>query len=207
MRVRIDHVIYAVRDLDVAAGKFRDLYGLDSYPGGTHPAYGTGNRIVPFGDSYLELMTVADTGLARTNPLGQHVGAFLARGEGFLGWIVATDDIEADAARLDLTIVPGERTQPDGTTVRWRAAGIEMIVLEPSLPFFIAWDDMDLHPSRTPVEHASAPSGFAWVEIAGDPSRLKGWLGDHTLPVRVLGGPGNVLAVGITTADGELVLS
>jgi hypothetical protein len=35
--LRIDHVVYAVRDLDDAAERFRRDHGLDSTPGGRHP--------------------------------------------------------------------------------------------------------------------------------------------------------------------------
>ena len=36
-----------------------------------------------------------------------------------------------------------------------------------------------------------------WVEVAGDPERLRAWLGESELPVRVSGGDPAVLAVGI----------
>lgn len=48
---RIDHVIYAVGDLEADAARFRDELGLESVVGGRHPGWGTANRIVPLGSS------------------------------------------------------------------------------------------------------------------------------------------------------------
>ena len=35
-------------------------FGLPSVEGGRHPGWGTANRIVPLGDTYIELVTVVD---------------------------------------------------------------------------------------------------------------------------------------------------
>jgi hypothetical protein len=44
--LRIDHAVYADRDLDAAAERFRRELGLDSIEGGHHGRWGTANRIV-----------------------------------------------------------------------------------------------------------------------------------------------------------------
>ena len=56
----LDHVLIAVADVAAAARELEARHGLTSIKGGRHPGYGTANRIVPLGDSYLELVTVAD---------------------------------------------------------------------------------------------------------------------------------------------------
>ncbi len=48
--LRLDHVVFAVPDLDEAAVRFRGEFGLDSTEGGRHERWGTANRIVPLGD-------------------------------------------------------------------------------------------------------------------------------------------------------------
>ena len=58
--VSIDHVAIAAIDQDRAAARLLDEVGLASVPGGRHPRWGTANRIVPLGDTYLELITVED---------------------------------------------------------------------------------------------------------------------------------------------------
>jgi hypothetical protein len=59
--LRIDHVVYAVRDLDVAAARLLEEVGLRATPGGTHARWGTANRIASLGGArYVELIAIVD---------------------------------------------------------------------------------------------------------------------------------------------------
>ena len=64
MNIELDHVLVAVADLAKAGQEFVERHGLASIEGGRHPAWGTANRIVPLGDSYLELIAVVDAAKA-----------------------------------------------------------------------------------------------------------------------------------------------
>src|SRR3954447_7745023 len=99
-RMWIDHVIYAVDDLDAAGEVLFEREGLASVPGGRHAGWGTANRIVPLGESYLELITVVDSSEAQESGFGLAVVRALAEGRSLVGWVVATDDIDAVAGRL-----------------------------------------------------------------------------------------------------------
>ena len=105
--LRVDHVVYAVADLDAAAVRVRQAYGLDSVPGGRHERWGTANRIVPLGDQYLELVAVVDPAEAGTSGFGHHVLERAAGGGGWLTFAVATDDLAAIASRLGLEVDAG----------------------------------------------------------------------------------------------------
>jgi len=70
--LRINHIMYAVRDLDTAAARFADEHGLVAVAGGRHPGWGTENRIVAPGGAYLELVQVADPARASAD---EHPGA------------------------------------------------------------------------------------------------------------------------------------
>ena len=99
--VRIDHAIWATRDLDAAAEQFERDHGLAAAGGGRHDGMGTHNRIVPLGGGYLELLAVADAGEAAGSPLGRKVIERLASvGEGWMGWAVVVDDVGPVAERL-----------------------------------------------------------------------------------------------------------
>jgi hypothetical protein len=205
--MQIDHVVYGVRDLEAAASRIEEEFGLGSVSGGRHPGWGTGNRIVPLGPNYVELLAAVDRGEAERSELGQSLIAAVANGDRFLGWCVSTDDIDAVAARLDLPVTAGTRERPDGNVLRWRSAGLERALAEPSLPFFITWDvPADLHPGRMGADHVARPQGIDWLEIGGDALRLNEWLDGSELPVRVIGGPPGVLAVGIAAQPDEIVL-
>ncbi len=112
----VDHVVLGVADLDSATAWLAEQ-GLTALPGGTHPHWGTANRIVPLGSAYSELVAVVDPAVAATSAFGSWIAA-QARGDAAWGWAVRPHDIAATAERLDLDLVPGSRVRPDGVTCR-----------------------------------------------------------------------------------------
>jgi hypothetical protein len=87
--------------------------------------------------------------------------------------------------------------------LRWRLAGLEHAIAEPLLPFFIAWDDLAVHPARD----AAPPGGsLKRLELSGDAEALERWLGPNDLPVRVEPGPPGVAGVVLRTRYGEHLL-
>jgi len=208
--VRIDHVVVGVRSLDEAARKMLGDFGLGSVQGGRHVGWGTGNLIVPLGPNYVELLGVVDEQQATQSFLGRHLLSTVAEGDRLLGWCVAVDPFDEVVDRLGLTASEASRVRPDGTTLRWRSAGLEEAMADPSCPFFISWLVPEaLHPGRMSASHRLEPRGLAWVEVQGDEPAVRRWLGpegEH-LPVRVRPGPPALVAAGIATASGdELVL-
>jgi hypothetical protein len=204
---RLDHVVYAVPDLDEAAVRFREQFGLDSTEGGRHERWGTANRIVPLGDQYLELVAAVDEQMAGRTAFGRGVLERAAGGGGWFTIAAVADDLDEVASRLGLAVTTGARTRPDGETVRWRMAGLDDPRREPWMPFFLAWDVSDeLHPGRTRAGHGVRAGGFAWVEVGGDAERLLDWLGGDELPIRVTDGEPGIHRVAISIADGELVI-
>ena len=186
--MRIDHVIYATRELDATAARLEAEHGLTAKGGGRHAGIGTENRIVPLGGGYLELIAVVDRAEAERSALGHALAERIdGRGEGLMGWVVAVDDVVAEAGRTGAELSTIER---DG--LRARLAGVATAMAEPTLPFFIERDAGIADPGA-----GGDAGGISWVEVAGDPLRLRAWLGETELPVRVSGGDPAVLAVGI----------
>jgi hypothetical protein len=205
-RIWIDHVVRGVGDLDAAGRRLDEEFGLASVAGGRHPAWGTGNRIVPLGRDYIELLGVVDEGQAAASPVGRGVREAVAGGDRWLCWCVATDDLDETADRLGLEVDRGSRLRPDGTMIRWRSAGFPFALGNGALPFFIAWEVSPTHhPGRAEAPHRAEPLGISWVEVGDDP-RLAQWLGDGEIPVRAVDGAKGLLAVGLTTAAGEVAL-
>ena len=204
--LRLDHVVFAVPDLDEAAVRFREAFGLDSTEGGRHERWGTANRIVPLGDQYVELVAVVDETAARTG-FGRGVLERARDGGGWLTIAAVAEDLDAVAARLGLEIGSGSRTRPDGEILRWRSAGLDDPRREPWMPFFLAWDvPEELHPARARAGHGVRAQGIAWVEVGGDAERLREWLGGEELPIRLIEGEPGVRRVGVSTSDGEIVI-
>jgi hypothetical protein len=205
--LRIDHVVLAVRDLDAAGTRIVNEVGLGSVPGGRHRGWGTGNRIVPLGREYVELLAVVDPIESESSPIGRWISNASRSADRFAAWCVSTDEIEEVAERLGLAVARGSRSLSDGRTLRWRSVGFDRVAEHPDLPFFISWDGPpELHPGRAQAQHRVEPNGIAWIEVAGDAGRLQGWLKDGDLPIRVVSGDPGVRAVGISTDRGEIVL-
>ena len=207
--LRIDHAIYAVGDLDAAGEEIYEREGLASVPGGRHEGWGTANRIVPLGETYLELIAVVDAEEAESSDFGRAVLRAVAEDRPFVGWVVATDDIEGVARRLDLEVERKSRSTPDGSALSWRLAGLEAAMETGFLPFFVEWEgEADHHPGAADVQHDADPEGIAWIEVrTDDEERLREWLGeDAELPVKVTEGDPAVAAVAIATGGGEVVL-
>ena len=206
--LRVDHVIYAVDDLEIAGARFAEEFGLGSVEGGQHPAWGTANRIVPLGSAYVELIAVVDPEVAASSDFGRPVLDAVAIHERLVGWVVATEDLQGIAQRLGLDVARGSRTKTDGTTLSWQLAGLAPALDAGALPIFIEWGGPpELHPGAAKADHRSTPSGIAWVELAYDEESLRSWLGDDVdFQLRFVDGPARLSAVAISTEAGEIVL-
>ncbi len=204
--MEIDHVLIAVADLADAARELETRHGLASAEGGRHPAWGTANRIVPLGDSYLELVAVVDAAKAADSIFGRWVAARASTTARPLGWAVRTHRLDEIALRLGLTVHPGSRATPAGDLLRWRGAGIDQAAAEPSLPFFIEWGPQTQHPGRVGAPHSVGSARIARLVLDGDAERVATWLGAHQLPIVVRPGIPAVTAIHIATGAGEIVL-
>ncbi|HEU4674009.1 MAG TPA: VOC family protein [Candidatus Limnocylindrales bacterium] len=207
--IELDHVLIAVADLDAAAADLDRRAGLASVAGGRHEAWGTANRIVPLGATYLELIAIVDPKLAATTTVGRWIER-TAKGRP-MGWVLRTTDIDAVTDRLGLTAVAGSRLTPDGRTLTWRTAGIDEASAEPSLPFFIEWGPGTPHPGTASVAHRAGAVRLAGIDVTGDGERLVAWLGDvrlgdGRLPVAVTAGEPRVRGVRLATDSGERVI-
>ncbi len=198
----LDHVIFAVADLALAARELLQSHGLVSVAGGRHPDWGTANRIVPMGDSYVELVAVADPQAAVHSSFGRWVAAAPTSDGAFrpLGWAVRTGDLTAVCNRLELLPVDGSRQADDGQVVNWVLAGVEQAAAEPSLPFFIQWGAQTPFPGRTPVRHQVGQSRISSVCVSGDVKRLASWLGEDAVPGTTRPGPPAIVSVGVVSA-------
>lgn len=198
--IELDHVVVAVPDLPAAA-RLAEGLGLTTVEGGRHAGWGTANRIVPLGETYLELVAVVDSEEAATSAFGRWVAT--AAGAQPIGWVVRTDRIDQVADRLGLPVSEGTRRDREGRSMHWRVAGVERAMTEPSLPFFVEWGEGTPHPGR-----AGAISGgsITEVRVRGDRALLTHWLGGADLPVSLETGEPRVEAVVVSTPVGEVVL-
>lgn len=141
MLTAIDHIIIGVNNLEQASAQFSQKLGLAVSGGGRHPTGGTANRIIVIGDTYLELIAVHAPAEAQQSMLDR-----LAMHEGYLNFVLASDDIEVDSKTIadrGVLIVgptPGSLRAADGRTRGWSRTNIEHPDLAQHYPFVIQHD-------------------------------------------------------------------
>lgn len=154
---RLDHLIWAVADLDRGIADLEALSGVRAAVGGRHPGFGTRNALAGLSPGlYLEILA--------PDPLQDGAGTLGALVAGLvqpslIGWCARGDDLEGLAARLPAAglATPGRiamtRTRPDGLRLDWSILGIGGHEFGALIPFLIDWQACP-HPS------ASAPAGL-----------------------------------------------
>ena len=178
--MRLDHLSFAAGPDGLAstAQRLGGLLGQDFTDGGIHPRFGTRNMTMPLADgTYLEVVGVLDHPASDKAPFGQAVRARSLNGGGWLGWVVSVDDITELETRLGRAAVDGNRWRPDGKELTWKQVGVNGLMSDPQLPFFIEWS---CAPEDHPGYGGSNDFSLACLEIAGDPQRVSEWLG-HTV--------------------------
>jgi len=160
MKLMLDHVMIAVRDMDEAIRRYRAL-GFDVRRGGKHPRRGTENAVMRLAWEYLELIAVHDPAeRALLGAEGAGLTSFLEkRAGGPVDPVFSTTDLDGLAERFTragvqlVGPVRLQRVRPDGIVVANR-------VLQPGGPMstrqlypgFIQWDVQD--PDRLAGEAA-----------------------------------------------------
>ena len=182
--MRLDHVSYATSRGHLAdtVQRIGSALGATFSDGGLHPRFGTRNFVLPLaGGTYLEVVAALDHPAADQAPFGQAVKARADAGGGWLGWALAVDDITPVEERLGRPSVEGHRRRPDGVDLTWRQIGVNALLDDPALPFFIQWTvGPELHPSVD----AKAVATIVGCEVAGDPDKIHSWIGgDFETPI------------------------
>ncbi len=175
--MRLDHLSYACHKsamADVVQRIGSDL-GASFMDGGRHPSFGTQNFVLPLaGHCYIEVVAALDHPAADKAPFGRAVQQRADAGGGWLGWVLAVDDLKPIEQRLGRSAVPGRRVRPDGVELTWEQIGVLDLIDDPQLPFFVRW-------TQEPAKHPAATPGnvaIESIEVIGDSGTVEAWLGE-----------------------------
>ena len=110
MLTALDHVVIAVRDLEVATSRYGELLGLGPSWAGEHPDLGTRNTLYRLGNTYLELLSPIES----ASGLGARwlEGHFDRHGEGLAALAFATDDVAAARPALEASGIDTADPEP-----------------------------------------------------------------------------------------------
>ncbi len=155
---KIDHIVYAVVDLDETMAIFEKATGVRPVFGGYHTHQGTKNAIVNLGGAaYLEFLAKDDTNLAVSPP--RWMGIDLIQSPQMTRWSLKSTDLAKDSAILKKhdsklgEIQGGQRRMTNGELLSWEMI---MPLAAPEvdiIPFMTDWQKSSVHPtSQLPAQ-------------------------------------------------------
>ena len=154
MTTVLDHLVLITADLQRTSDWIAERTGVVPTYGGRHPGAGTHNALLALGeDCYLEILAPVSR-----HALAQHPWAQLARAaeeprlltycvRPNFPLLMVAGRLEAQGWR-ESPVTAGERTCPDGSTLRWRILRFASNPFGFAFPFFIDWGNQ-VHPARS----------------------------------------------------------
>ncbi|MGB0932433.1 MAG: VOC family protein [Chitinophagales bacterium] len=149
---KIDHIVYAVKDLEIACNELEELLGVRPVFGGYHRTQGTKNALLNLGNQcYLELLATDESNTEVKPP--RWMGIDLIDRPQITRWAIKSSNLEQDSLCLknhnsDLgKINVGQRKMQDGNLLKWRMILPTAHPKIDILPFMVDWEGSSHHPT------------------------------------------------------------
>lgn len=149
----LDHLVYAVPDVDAAVDALAARLGVRPTPGGRHPGIGTRNALLSLSDdAYLEVIGPDPDQPPPTQPRPFGIDQLTA--PRLVTWLAKAHDLERQVQQLRAegynpgVITAMSRELPDGTRLAWRLTLPPQLLGDGLVPMLIEWHT-DLHPAKT----------------------------------------------------------
>jgi Glyoxalase-like domain len=205
--IELDHLVYAVPDLEEGVAGLEGRLGIRAAAGGAHPGMGTRNALIALGpDSYLEILAPDPEQASPGRPLW--LGLEGLAHPRVTAWAVRTPDLEALIRRAEIAgvrlgpVIEGSRRRSDGRRLSWRLTDPRVREADGLVPFFIDW-------GTSPHPAASAPAGASLVALRAEhphPGDAATLLGNLELDMPVTKGPKAALIAVFETPRGLIEL-
>ena len=187
---RVDHLVYAVPDLEAGVAALETLLGVRATPGGQHPGRGTRNALLSIGPrAYIEIIGPDPEQPPPTEPRPFGIDALTA--PRLVTWAANEANLPqllkraADAGLTLGELASGSRRRPDGVLLAWSYTNPRTVVAEGVVPFFIDWGKTP-HPAESSAS-AGRLTGLRAEHPDGD--RVSKQLSRIGLPLRGQQGP------------------
>lgn len=203
----IDHIVYAVPDLETGIDELETRLGVRPTPGGQHPGLGTRNALLSVGTAtYLEVIGPDPDQPAPQAPRPFEIDTLEA--PRIVTWSIRVEGLDAAAAAarvagVDLGGVRSmSRARPDGSLLSWRLTPLSALLGDGLVPFLIDWGE-------TPHPAGSAAQGCRLLGLRAehpDPEGVRAMLRVLELNLPVERGEAPALIATIDTPAGRLEL-
>jgi len=163
--MRLDHVSYVASHDQISdvVNRIGSQIGTAFIDGGIHPKFGTRNFTAPLlNGQYIEVVCPLDHPATDATPFGKAVAKKAGDGGGWMTWVFSTDNISNIEEHFGRKAVDGQRKKPNGYELKWKQIGVQSVIDNPELPFFIEWLTTN-HPSVDGI----ATAAISNIEING----------------------------------------
>lgn len=204
--IELDHILWGAPDLDAGAQAIAALTGVTPTPGGSHPGFGTRNRLLSLGQGRFFEVIAPDPAQDLAGNRGGRLAAMPApRLIAFALQASGLDALRGAADRLGVPVrgpVTMTRRRPDGVQLAWTILylGVEG---DDAIPFVIDWGSSQ-HPSETTPTGCTLKS---FTALHPDRDRLARIYDGLGIPVEVRLAPAQGFIAHLDTPRGELVLT
>lgn len=151
MERKIDHLVYAVRNLEEAVELFGTRLGIHPVVGGYHQNFGTKNALIRLDDGiYFEILAIDDNNKEVVKPRWMGVD-FLTQNR-ITRWAITSNELERDGEILEDykkglgKLIKGSRRTPDGKLLQWQLVAPLAAPEVELIPFCIDWSHSETHP-------------------------------------------------------------
>lgn len=205
---RLDHLVFAVADLDEGIAQLEAATGVRAQFGGAHPGQGSHNAVIALGPRvYLEILAPDPK---QPNPRSlPSLGLSETRRSRMVGWALNAPDLEGLIASAGGKGVPmvgptsGGRQRPDGYQLSWRIATLaDRRIGDGLAPFFIDWGTTE-HPT------VGSPQGARLISLRAQyptPQPMQAVFDSLDIPFMVEGGAEPALIAVLDTPRGRIEL-
>lgn len=154
----IDHIVYAVPNLEKAIDDLEKELGVRPTFGGYHTTQGTKNAVLNLGNQcYLEILAADEENTNISPP--RWMGIDLIQASKITRWAIKSANLAQDSIFLSQyqsdmgKIKGGQRKLSNGGQLTWKMI---MPLASPEVeisPFMVDWQDSELHPTQQMEQH------------------------------------------------------
>ena len=143
----LDHLVIAAASLERGVAFLENRLGVTVPEGGKHPLMGTHNRLMQIGTgAFLEIIAIDPDAPPPSRPRWYNLDSpalqeRIATEPVLLTWVLRTDDIERDAARVSFPVGPAEEARRGDLTWKITIPEDGTMPGDGAFPTLIQWSD------------------------------------------------------------------